>query len=143
MLKTLGAGALGFLRFSPANTVLQGQAGAAEKPAPGQILISTGNPGIPLMFEVWGRPPGMNLPEDLRMASAMEFAGMLKTAKENSVKGMEYYVSWGFAEPEEGKWDWSIYKRDAEIGGGKWSGTISRAPAAVHSVFQSESRNGQ
>ena len=113
MLKTLGAGALSFLRFGPASTALLGQAGAAEKPATVQILISTGNPGVPLMFEVWGRPPGMDLPQDLRMGNELEFAGMLKTAKELGVTGIEYYVSWGFAEPEEGKWNWSIYKRDA------------------------------
>ena len=39
---------------------------------------------------------------------------MLKGGKEMGVTGIEYYVSWGFAEPEEGKWDWSIYKRDAQ-----------------------------
>ena len=81
MLKTLGTGALSILRVGPVSKALPGQAGAAEKPATVQIPITTGDAGVPLMFEVWGRPPGMNLPEDLRMASAMEFAGMLKTAK--------------------------------------------------------------
>ena len=113
MLKTLGAGVLSFLRLGPANAALLGQAGAAEKPATGQVPISTGNPGILLMFEVWGRPRGMNLPQDLRRESEVELTGMLKTARELGVSGIEYHVSWGFAEPEEGKWDWSIYKRDA------------------------------
>jgi hypothetical protein len=55
----------------------------------------------------------MNLPQDLRAGSELELTNMLKTAKELGATGIEYYVSWGFAEPEEGKWDWSIYKQDA------------------------------
>ena len=113
ILKTLTAGVLGFPLVGPASTALLGQAGAAEKPATVQIPISVGNAGVLLMFEVWGRPPGMNVPQDLRQGDELQLTGMLKTAKESGVTGIEYYVSWGFAEPEEGKWDWSIYKRDA------------------------------
>ena len=113
MLKTLGAGALSFPLAGPVSKSLLGQEGAVGKPLSAKVPISVGNAGVPLMFEVWGRPPGMNLPQVLRMGSEMELASMLKSAKEYGVTGIEYYVSWGFAEPEEGKWDWSIYKHDA------------------------------
>ena len=83
------------------------EAAAAEVP------LSVGNPGVPLMLEVWGRPPGMNVSQDLRMANDLQFTGMLKKTKGLGVTGIEYYVGWGVAEPEEGKWDWSIYKKDA------------------------------
>jgi len=102
VLKTLGAGALSLPLVGPESASLLGQVGAIEKRAAAQIPISTGNPGVPLMCEVWGCPPTMHLPQDLRMANDVEFTGMLKTAKELGVTGIEYYVSWGFAEPEEG-----------------------------------------
>jgi hypothetical protein len=113
ILKTLGAGVLSFPLVGPLGKSLLGQEGAEGKPITAEVPFSVGNAGVPLMFEVWGRPPGINLPQDLRMATEMHLTGMLKSAKEYGVTGIEYYVGWGFAEPEEGKWDWSIYKRDA------------------------------
>ena len=103
MLKTLGAGMLSFPLVGPASKLLLGQEGATGKPITAAVPFSVGNAGVPLMFEVWGRPPGMNLPQDLRMATEMHLTGMLKSAKECGVTGIEYYVGWGFAEPEEGK----------------------------------------
>ena len=113
MLKTLGTGALSILRVGPVSKALPGQAGAAEKPATVQIPITTGDAGVPLMFEVWGRPPGMDPAQDLRMANELRFTEMLKTARKLGSTGIEYYVGWGVAEPEEGKWDFSIYKEHA------------------------------
>ena len=102
MLKTLGVAALSALRFGRAHGPLLGQPAATEKEAAVQPFLSVGNAGVPLMWEVWGRPPGMDLPEDLRKGSDMEFEALLKESKEQNVDGIEYYVSWGFAEPWRG-----------------------------------------
>jgi len=113
MLKTLGAGALSFPIVGCSGKSPIAPVGAKEKRTAAVVPFSVGNAGVPLLFEAWGRPPGMNLPQDLRMATEAHLTGLLKSAKEYGVTGIEYYLGWGFAEPEEGKWDWSIYKRDA------------------------------
>lgn len=113
VLKSLAASVFGYPLICSVSTRLLVRVGAKEKRTAAEVPISVGNPGVPLMFEVWGRPPGIDLPQDLRMANDLQLTGMLKIAKALGVTGIEYYVSWGFAEPEEGKWDWSIYKQDA------------------------------
>jgi hypothetical protein len=121
MLKTLGAGALSSPLIGPANEWLLGLEGVEGNPINAKVPFSIGNAGVPLMFEVWGWTPPWyfskrgieNAPTDLHKANELLLADMLKSAKELGATGIEYYVGWGVAEPEEGKWDWSIYKRDA------------------------------
>ena len=113
ILKTLGASVFGFPLVRAMSQATPSQAGTTEKPITARVPISVGNAGVPFMFGVWERSPGMKLPEELHQMHEHEFSSMLKTAKEFGVTGIEYYISWGFAEPEEGKWNWSIYKQDA------------------------------
>ncbi|MEW6735256.1 MAG: alpha-amylase family protein [Acidobacteriota bacterium] len=85
----------------------------AVQPNTQSLQFSIGNLSVPLLLKKWGSPLLDKGVDATKAGHKKELDDFIKASKTVGTDKIEDYLGWAVVEPKKGKWQWKIYKEDA------------------------------